>query len=92
MFAEALVVLSVYWPQTISVSDPIHTETRTSWLVTSNNSVNLHFSGLVNNMKLSGFGSISDNIIMPNDEGTFTVSIDQNDLVTLVVSGDTRAN
>jgi hypothetical protein len=92
MVAESLVILSIYWPQTISVSEPVYTEESTSWKVTSNNAVNLHFSDKVNNLKLSGWGSISGDTIMPNDAGTFTVSIDKDNEVILTVSASEQMN
>ena len=92
MIAESVVLLSMYWPQTISVSVPTHTETKTSWKVTSNNAVNLHFSEAVNNMNLSGYGSISGETIMPNDAGTFKVSIDNDVSVVLTVTADELFN
>jgi hypothetical protein len=41
MFVESIVVLTTYWPQSIAVSDPVHTDNVTSWTVTSNNAVNI---------------------------------------------------
>jgi|JYMV01.1.fsa_nt_gi hypothetical protein len=92
MIVESIVVLTMYWPQTISVSVPTHTETKTSWKVTSNNAVNLNFSESVNNMELFGYGSISGETIMPNDQGTFRVSIDNDVSVVLTVTADEQFN
>jgi hypothetical protein len=90
MIAESMVVLSTYWPQSISVSDPVHTETRTSWLITSNNAVQIHFNNKARNAKLSGYGSVSGRSIMPADDGTFTVSIDKDTDMIMVVSADEK--
>lgn len=92
MIAESIVVLSTYWPQSISVSVPTHTETTTSWKVTSNNAVNIAFSEAVENLKLSGYGSISGDTIMPNSQGTFLVSIDNNTDALISVMADEQLN
>lgn len=92
MIAESIAIISMYWPQSIAVGDPAHNEGRTSWVVTSNNAVNINFSGSVKNLKLVGYQSISGDTIMPGDKGQFKVSIDENDKVTLTVNADEQAN
>jgi hypothetical protein len=88
MFVESIVVLTTYWPQSIAVSDPVHTDNVTSWTVTSNNAVNISFDKDVTGLKLSGYGSIYNERIMPNDNGVFKVQINKDQGVILSVIGD----
>jgi len=90
MVVESIVILSTYWPQSLSVSDPTHTQNNTSWTITSNNAVNVGFTGGVTNIKFSGYGSISGDTIMPADNGTFRVSVDLNDDASIFVTPDEK--
>lgn len=90
MIAESIAVISMYWPQSISIGDPIHEEGRTTWVVTSNNAVNINFSDEVEGLKLSDYQSIHKDSIMPGDNGRFKVSIYENDKVTLTVNADEK--
>lgn len=89
MLVESAVVLSMYWPQSIGVSPPVHTSLTTSWLVTSNNAVKIQFlSPSPVEARLSGYQSLSGRSIMPSDDGTFTVTIDRDADTVLVVIAD----
>lgn len=88
MIAEAIAVISMYWPQSIAVSDAVTNNGRTTWVVTSNNAVNINFSSEVDGLVLSEYQSTHGETIMPGDNGQFKVSIDENEEVVLTVNAD----
>jgi len=88
MVAESIVVLTMYWPQSISIGDINYEGDQQTWIVRSNNSVNVVFSEQVDGLEISGYGSRSVKTIMPSDDGTFKVSINKNSEVVMLVTAD----
>jgi len=88
MVAESIVVLTMYWPQSISIGDINYEGDQQTWIVRSNNSVNVVFSEQVEGLEISGYGSRSGKTIMPSDDGTFKVSINKNSEVVMLVTAD----